>query len=167
MKLKHRKGSDSSQHFVRKPFDSISDLKDVSALVKEYYNPSDCDCKGIANMLCNKYSNLEAAEVDLFIYNGAIQHGKHVVCKVLGEPIILDPTGDYAEYFNFSRLKHDIMPWVYTKSSNCDMYLSQNHIPFEFSEYDQSEPMEQFTSWDVLLLSGGPFYKGLRGLTVS
>lgn len=150
---------------MKKEFNDLVDIDFISQLVKEEYDPETCNCVHIALFLSEHYSNLTTTEVKTFVHNGAIQQNGHTVLKVNNSPFLIDPVGDYIEYSNIVRLKHKIQPWIYVKTGT--IYLSQDHMPFRFTEEEKDcDPEEDMTDLDILRLSGGPFFKGLRCITI-
>ena len=150
---------------MKKEFNDLVDIDFVSQLVKEKYDPETFNCRHIAWFLSARYSNLTPIEVNTFVYNGAVQENGHIVLKVNNSPFLIDPVGDYIEYNNTVRLKHKIQPWIYVKTGT--IYLSQDHMPFRFTEEEKDcDPGEDMTDLDILRLSNGPFFKGLRCITI-
>ena len=165
MQIKHTKTISNS---IRN-FDTLKHIDYVSLFVKEKYDPVTFNCVHIANKLSELFTNLTPVEVQSFIFNGAVQRKGHVVLKVNDSPYLLDPVGDYAEYSNMARLKHQIQPWIYVqaKLGISTIYLSQNHMPFHFTESEMDcDVGEEITDFDILRLSSSPFYKGLRCITI-
>ena len=165
MKISHVKSKleiprviDSSN---KSEFKDINQLTGISYLIKKYYDPMNCNCDIITKVLSNMYNNLFAVPVDILIFDGAIQRGGHKVLKVKDGNMLIDPTGDYTSYTDPIRLNRDITPWLYVKYPDSDMYVSQNHMPFANPHDEGADKMDE---WDILRLSGGPFYKGLRAI---
>ena len=144
-------------------FSLEKDLSVVTYLVKEFYDPQTANCSRIAQILDSMYVNLEVVTPACIIHDGAVERNCHDVCIVKDSRLLIDPTGDYFTYTNVARLKHDIVPWVYELSENDEIYLSQGHIPVVLLD-DIAEREDIEGAWDILRLTGSPFYKDLRGI---
>lgn len=165
MRISRIKSSLEVPHIIhndnKSEFKDMSQLAGVSYLIKKYYDPMDCNCNMITKVLSHMYYNLIPEVVDIMIFDGAIQRGGHKVLRVEDSNLLIDPTGDYASYTDPVRLNRDITPWLYVKYPDSDMYVSQNHMPFVNPHDEGADKMDE---WDILRLSGGPFYKGLRAI---
>ena len=159
MNIQHHK------KLIANPFRDYNDLAEVSELVRNTYNPTTCNCEVVAGLISKMYSSITPVEIKCMVHDGTIQTGGHVVCKIEGTDFLLDPTGDYVEYNNLSKLKHDIVPWLYQWYDDGEFYLSQNHMPMQPSAAED-EREGVLTEWDVLRLTSGPFYNGLRSISI-
>lgn len=149
---------------TRKPFNELTDLADVVDIVKGTYDPSVFNCTKICKLLSRKYSNLVPVEVETWLYEGGAHGGGHVVCKIVGTDLLIDPTGDYVEYDNTLKLKKSMVPWIYKQVPNTHIYVSQDHSPFTVSGENERELRDE---WEVLRYTSNPFYYRFRGITLA
>lgn len=115
-------------------------------------------------MLADEFYNLEPVQTNVMIAEGAVKNDGHTVCKISDTNYILDPAGDYINYSSVVKLTRVIVPWIYCKQEGTNIYLSQNHMPFQFDDSIKDNIDDDITEWDILRLSSGPFYKGFRAL---
>lgn len=158
MKITH-----SYQH-TRKSFELLSDIQEISQFVRDHYNPMTCDCKEIANMFAIKYSNISVVPASVMIFNGTFQVSSHTVCLIDSTDYLIDLTGDYTDYYNLAKLRHAIQPWIYKKQDN--IYISLNHLPVILGYDEKLDPDAPLNEFDLVKMTGGPFFKNLRAISI-
>lgn len=132
--------ADKHEHERSKPEFGLADLPKLSRIVKSFYHPTIFNSSNIVFSISSIYSNLVAVPVKAIIHSGVIQRKAHFVCKVEGTPLLIDPAGDCIEYSDLGLLKSDIVPWIYMRSSDRSLYLSQSHMPFTVPKVTGADP---------------------------
>lgn len=148
-------------------FDYRIDCDYITELIRRVYNPNDFNCIHVAKLLCDQFCNLVPYEVASFVHSGSIQVGGHVVCKIKDTELLLDPVGDYNFYHDLLSLKKYMLPWMYSRSTKSNLYLSYNHVPVVATESEYSVFNKINDEEDVLDLCNKLQHDHIRAIRLS
>ena len=154
MKIEHR-----SRGVELSSFDSLADLTNITQIIRDASSADNArilPSKKVAVLIAEHFSNLEAIPVSILIYRGQFETTHWVNVTSNGEYII-DTTGDRFDYTNFSKYRHEVVPWLYHKYRD-NIYFSSHHMPVQRLEDLEAVPSDI----EVLMQTRSPFHRGLR-----